>query len=324
MDACRNWFAAAAVALGLAAPVNAAEYNITVMPFGLPEYMSSWVNEMKQHPLVQDGTVELTVLDGRFDANVQSNQMDTAITRQADAVIFAPIDADAAAAPVARAAAAGIPVIGAVTAANSDQLTTYIGTNDVDGGRIITEKMVELLGGKGNVVMLEGPIGNSPQLRRREGIDSVLEANPGIKLLASKTANWSRAEGLSVMENWLSLYGDAINGVIAQNDEMALGAIQAIEAKGMTTDQIKVVSIDGIQDGVRAVKSRGLFTLYKSAHYEGQGALDLALRAVIGPSYVPRADIWSRDMDWKDGTARQYDVPWVPITPANADDYLKQ
>lgn len=299
------------------------EYRIALMPFGLPEYMSTFVNEIEQHPLVKDGTVKITVLDGRFDASVQSNQMDTLITQRVDAIIFSPIDADAAAAPVARAVAAGIPVVGAVTKANSDQMFAYIGTNDVDGGRIIAEHMASELKAKGNVVILEGPIGNSPQLLRREGIDGVLEKNPDVKLLASKTANWSRAEGLAVMENWLSLYGDAVNGVIAENDEMALGAIQAIEGKGLSTANVKVVAIDGIQDGIRAVKSHGLFTLYKSAHHEGQGALDLALRAVVGESYEPKADIWQSDMTWAGGTAKQYDVPWIEVTPANADTFLK-
>ncbi|WP_439615269.1 substrate-binding domain-containing protein [Shinella sp.] len=299
------------------------EYRIALMPFGLPEYMSTFVNEIEQHPLVKDGTVKITVLDGRFDASVQSNQMDTLITQRVDAIIFSPIDSEAATAPVARAAAAGIPVIGAVTKANSDQMFAYIGTNDVDGGRIIAEHMASELKGAGNVVILEGPIGNSPQLLRREGIDGVLAKNPELKLLASKTANWSRAEGLAVMENWLSLYGDAVNGVIAENDEMALGAIQAIEGKGLDTAKVKVVAIDGIQDGIRAVKSHGLFTLFKSAHHEGQGALDLALRAVVGESYEPKADIWQGDMTWAGGTAKQYDVPWIEITPANADKFLK-
>lgn len=301
----------------------AAQYKIALMPFGLPEYMSTFVNEIQQHPLVKDGTVEITVLDGRFDASVQSNQMDTLITQKVDAIIFSPIDADAAAAPVARAQAAGIPVVGAVTRANSDLLFAYVGTNDVEGGANITEHLVEELGGKGNVVILEGPIGNSPQLLRRQGIDSVLAKNPDIKLLASKTANWSRAEGLAVMENWLSLYGDQINGVIAQNDEMALGAIQALEAKGLTTKQVKVVSIDGIQDAVRAVKTHGLYTLFKSAHHEGQGALDLAVRAAAGDSYQPKADIWQSDMKWDGGTAKQYNVPWIAVTPENADKFLK-
>ena len=315
--------AATAAILASTTGTWAAQYKIALMPFGLPEYMSTFVNEIQQHPLVKDGTVEITVLDGRFDASVQSNQMDTLITQKVDAIIFSPIDADAAAAPVARAQAAGIPVVGAVTRANSDLLFAYVGTNDVEGGANITEHLVEELGGKGNVVILEGPIGNSPQLLRRQGIDSVLAKNPDIKLLASKTANWSRAEGLAVMENWLSLYGDQINGVIAQNDEMALGAIQALEAKGLTTKQVKVVSIDGIQDAVRAVKTHGLYTLFKSAHHEGQGALDLAVRAAAGDSYQPKADIWQSDMKWDGGTAKQYNVPWIAVTPENADKFLK-
>ncbi|WP_417269198.1 substrate-binding domain-containing protein [Celeribacter sp.] len=322
MRTTRTLLVTAAMALTLGAQAQAQEYQITLMPFGLPEYMSSWVDEMEQHPLVLDGTVELTVLDGRFDASVQSDQMDTAITRQADAIIFAPIDADAAAAPVARAAEAGIPVVGSVTAANSDQLFAYIGTNDVEGGRLITEEMVTLLNGEGNVVLLEGPIGNSPQLRRRAGIDEVLAENEGLNLLASKTANWSRAEGLAVMENWLSLYGDGINGVIAQNDEMGLGAIQAIEAAGYSTDQIRVVAIDGIQDGVRAVGSHGFYTLYKSAHHESNGALDLAMRAIVGEEYEPKSEIWEDNMTWDGGTAQQYDVPWIPVTSDNWQSFI--
>jgi len=316
------WLAAAALFMSTVSSWSA-QYKIALMPFGLPEYMSTFVNEIKQHPLVKDGTVDITVLDGRFDASVQSNQMDTLITQKVNAIIFSPIDADAAAAPVSRAAAAGIPVIGAVTRANSEQIFAYIGTNDVEGGADITEHLVKELGGKGNIVILEGPIGNSPQLLRRKGIDSMLAKNPGIKVVASKSANWSRAEGLAVMENWLSLYGEKIKGVIAENDEMALGAIQALLAKGLTTAQVKVVSIDGIQDALRAVKSNGLYTLYKSAHHEGQGALDLAMRAAAGPTYQPKVDIWRGDMKWQDGLGKQYDVPWIAVTPENADKFLK-
>lgn len=298
-------------------------YRIAVMPFGLPEYMSRWTNEMRQHPLVKDGTVKMTVLDGKFDAMVQSNQMDTAITEKYDAIIFAPIDFQAAVAPIARATAAKIPVVGSVTRAGSDKLFAYIGTNDIDGGRIEATQLVKQLNGKGNIVLLEGPIGNSPQLLRRQGINQVLAANPGIKLLAAKTANWSRAEGLTVMENWLSLYGDKINGIISENDEMALGAIEALRSKKIDPKTVAIVSIDGIPDGQRAVKDGNLFTLYKDAHSEGQGAMDLAIRAIVGESYQPKSDIWSKGMQWKSGTAKQYDVPWVPLTKANVDQFLK-
>lgn len=308
--------------MGLGNQASAEQYNITVMPFGLSEYMANWVDEIQKHPLVQDGTIKITVLDGKFDAATQSNQMDTVITQKADAVIFAPIDSDAAVAPIERAVAAGIPVITSVTGANTDKMYGDIVTNNVEGGKLITEEIVKMLGGKGNVVIQEGPIGNSPQIGRRKGIDEVLAANPGMALLAAKTANWSRAEGLANMENWLSLYGDKINGVIAQNDEMALGSIQALEAKGFTTDQIKVVSIDGINDGLRAAKDGKLFTLYKSAHMEGQGAVDLAMSAILGATYQPKADFWGKEIEWKDGTAKAYTVPWIPVTAENAEGLM--
>lgn len=310
--------------IGLGNQASAEQYDITVMPFGLSEYMANWVDEIQKHPLVQDGTIKITVLDGKFDAATQGNQMDTVITQKADAVIFAPIDSDAAVAPIERAVAAGIPVITSVTGANTDKMYGDIVTDNVEGGKLITTEIVKMMGGKGNVVVQEGPIGNSPQIMRRKGIDEVLAANPDVQLLAAKTANWSRAEGLANMENWLSLYGDQINGVIAENDEMALGSIQALEAKGFTTDQIKVVSIDGINDGLRAAKEGKLFTLYKPAHMEGQGAVDLAMSAIVGESYEPKADFWGKDMEWKDGTAKAYTVPWLPVTAENAEGLMKK
>jgi putative xylitol transport system substrate-binding protein len=299
-------------------------YRIAVMPFAVNEYMSRWVKEMQQHPLVKDGSVKLTVLDGKSDAMVQSNQFDTAITQKFDAIIVAPVDYQAAAAPIARAAAAKIPVVGSVTTANSDKLFAYVGTNDIEGGRLVATQLISQLRGKGNIVILEGPIGNSPQLMRRKGIDAVLAANPGIKVLASKPGNWSRAEGMSVTEDWLTRYGKTINGVISENDAMSLGAIEAFKLKQIDPKTVPVVSIDGDRGGQLAVKDGDLFTLYKDAHCEGQGALDLAVRAVAGPSYQPKSDCWAKTMQWKDGTAKQYDVPWVPLTKANVDTYLNK
>ena len=193
----------------------------------------------------------------------------------------------------------------------------------MESGRLINEHLVNKIGGKGNVVVLEGPIGQSSQIARRQGIDEVLSKHPEVKLLTSKPANWSRAEGLATMENWLSSYGDSINGVISENDEMALGAIEALDARGLTT-KVAVASVDGIQDGIRAVKSKGLFTVFKSAHAEGQGSLDVAMRAIIGDKFKPLSDVWSKTLDWKGGTEKRYVVPWAAVTPANADQFLKQ
>lgn len=322
-----NTLKIAAAGVALAATCHGAVaqtkvYRIAVMPFGLPEYMSKWSGQMQEHPMVKSGKVKMTVLDGKFDPLVQTNQMETVISGKYDAVIFAPMDFNAATAPIAKATAAKIPVVGSVTRADSDKLFAYVGTNDIEGGRMIAQHLVKQLGGKGNIVILEGPIGNSPQLLRQKGIQEVLAANPGIKVIADKTANWSRAEGLTVMENWLSAHAGKINGVIAHNDEMALGAITAMKLKNIDPKTIPVVAIDGIPDGQRAVKDGNLFTLYKDASAEGQGAMDLAIRAVMGTSYQPSASVWSEGLAWRDGAARQYDVPWIALTPANVGKYL--
>jgi putative xylitol transport system substrate-binding protein len=299
-------------------------YRIAVMPFGMTEYMSRWTNAMREHPSVKDGTVKMTVLDGKFDAMVQSDQIDTAIVQQYDAIIFAPMDYDAAGAPIARATEAKIPVVSSVTRAGSDQLFGYVGTNDVEGGRLIARLATKLLNGKGNVVLLEGPIGNSPQLLRRKGIDEVLAANPDIHLLASKTANWSRAEGLAVMENWLSLYGNKVQAIIAENDAMALGAIEALRSKNIDPKTVPVISLDGVPDAQRAVQDGLLYTFYKDPLAEGQGAMDLAIRSVAGPSFQPKAALWAEGTKWQDGLGKDYDVPWIPLTQENVANFQKQ
>lgn len=299
--------------------------RVGVTLFGLSEFMAGIAQGFEDHPAVKSGKIEVTVLDGRFDASVQAGQIDTMITQQYDAIIFAPLDAEAAAAPIARAAAAGIPVITAVTNANSDQVTASVAPEDELAGRLIAEEMVKRLGGKGNVVIQEGPIGNSPQILRRKGIDEVLAKYPDITVLASKTANWSRAESLTNMENWLSTYGDQINGVIAENDEMGIGSIGAITAKGLSTDTIKVVGIDGIPDGLRAVRDNDMYTLWRSPAMEAQAALDLAAHAVQGDAYQPGSEMWTvGKVDWKNGAESYYPVPWYPVDRTNVADFLKE
>lgn len=315
---------AIASALALSGALHAQDrpYRIGVSSFGsAAEYMAKWANEIKLHPAVKSGKVVLTVFDGKFDPLVQSNQVDSMITQKFDAIIIAPMDFSAGGAAVDRATAVGIPVVGSVTRAKSDRLSAYIGTNDVEGGKLITRGLAEKLGGKGNIVLLEGPIGNSPQLLRREGIDAALKEFPGLKLLASRSANWNRAEGQKVMENWLLAHPGKIQGVLAENDEMALGAIEAMKSAGLKAGSVPVLSIDGITDGVRAVRDGQLqSTLYKDAHMEGQGALDLALRALVGSAYKPQSDIWGKGMTWS-ASDKAFDVPWKPITAANAQQF---
>jgi ribose transport system substrate-binding protein len=113
--------------------------------------------------------------------------------------------------------------------------------------------MADRLGGKGNIVILQGPLGGSGEINRGKGIDQVLAKYPDIKVLAKDTANWKRDEAVNKMKNWISSFGPQINGVVAQNDDMGLGALQALKEANRT--EVPIVGIDGIEDGLNAVKS---------------------------------------------------------------------
>jgi ribose transport system substrate-binding protein len=114
------------------------------------------------------------------------------------------------------------------------------------------EMMAKQLGGKGNIVVLQGPLGGSGEINRGKGIDQVLAKNPNIKVLAKDTANWKRDEAVNKMKNWISAFGDKIDGVVSENDDMGLGALQALKEANKT---VPIVGIDGIEDGLNAVKS---------------------------------------------------------------------
>lgn len=285
------------------------------------EYMRLWSTALERHPAVVDKMVEITIFDGNYDASVQYSQFETMVSQGYDAILFVPIDIEAGVAAVDIAAASEIPVVGSNTRVKSDKLYSYIGSDDVVSGGMEAQYVVDGIGGSGNVVIIEGPIGQSAQIERRKGNLQILEQNPGVQLLEMKTANWSRAEALSLMEDWLNAYPNQINGVIGQNDEMALGAIQAIKQAGLSVDDFAIAGIDGVTDAMYAVKNNEMTSILQDAVGQAQGALDLALRAVIGDEYEPKADVW-QNLDWKGGTEKIYNVPWVPITEDNVDDLL--
>lgn len=314
---------AAGVLVAQAGVSQEKKYTIGAASFGeSAEYMHTWTSEMKNHPWVKSGRVKLVIFDGNFDPLVQANQVETMITQKFDAIVIAPFDLDASAPPIDKAVAAGIPVIGSALKTKSSKLTSQIIVDDVEGGRLIAVEVGKRLGGKGNIALLEGPIGQSAQIERRRGIDAGLKQSPGLKLLVEKSGNWSRAEGQKLMENWLSAYPNQINGVLAENDEMALGAIEAMKAKQINLAKVPVIAIDGIPDGKRAVADGAMtMTLYKYARAEGQGALDLALRALVGPTYQPQSEIWKDLMKWEGGTAKNYTVPWLMLDKANVAKY---
>ncbi len=305
-----------------------APYKIGAAVYGLQaEYMQLWTTALENHPAVVDGTVELTVFDGRYDASVQQGQFETMVTQGFDGIIFVPIDVEAGAVAVDFATASGIPVVGSNTRVNTDQLLSYVGSDDVEAGRLQAEGVLELMGNEGNVVILEGPLGQSAQIQRREGNLAAIEAQEGITVLEMQTANWSRAEALTRMENWLVTHGDEIDGVIGQNDEMALGAIEAMRARGVELDSMPTSGIDGITDALLAVQSGELdFSLLQDARGQAEGSLDVLLKSIIGDDYEPLGELWTRypELEFADGGAKEYNVPWTRISPENVETLLEE
>jgi len=289
------------------------------------EFVQLWVRAINEHPAVASGQAKVTIFDGRYSATTQNNQFDTIIAQKFDAIIFIPIDAQAGAAAVQKAHDAGIPVIVSNASVRSNLQNCYIGSNDVLGGEMEAEAVVKKLNGKGNVVIFDGPVGQSAQIERSQGIKNVLAKYPDVKVLDEKTANWSRTEALNLMQNWLTAHPGQINGIIGENDEMALGAIKALQAANIDPASMAIAGIDGVSDAINAVKSGQMASILQDANAQAQGALDLALRAKLGPSYQPQSSIWKQyadKMTWDDGTAKNYAVPWTVVSKGNADQLL--
>lgn len=222
---------------------------------------------------------ELVVYDGNYDPSTQISQVETMISDGVDGIILNPQDAEACAPCVDKAVEAGIPIVGVNTRVKSDKLTSYVGSQDVTAGEMEMQKIVDLLGGKGKIVIIEGPMGQSAQIERREGIQNILDKNPGIEVLAEKTANWSRSEGMTVMENWLQAF-DQIDAVVAENDEMALGAREAVKA---ANKEIPAVGVDGITDALSAIKAGDLVaSMFQDGAGQGSKSVEVLVQAIKG------------------------------------------
>lgn len=252
----------------------------------------------------EENGINYVSYDGNNDASTQLSQVETMIADGVDAIILNPQDADACVACVEVAEEAGIPVIGVNTMVNTDKLTAYVGSQDVGAGEEIMQFMIDYMGNdEFNIVVLEGPMGQSAQLQRWEGINNVLADHENIEILAYDTANWSRSEAMTLMETWLTTYGEEINAVVAENDEMALGARQAIEAEGY---DIPCIGIDGITDAVTAVQNGGMIASdFQDAEGQISGAIDAAI-AYLNGEEVDK-EIW---------------IPFQMITPENAEEYV--
>jgi inositol transport system substrate-binding protein len=223
--------------------------------------------------------VRLIVNDAQRSAERQIQQVESFIAQQVDAIVVNPCEVEASSPAVDKALAAGIPVVN-VNSVTKSAPTAFVGSRDEESARLAMEYIATRLNGKGNVVMMHGYMGQAAQLQRDAGAREVLAKHPGLRLLAEQTAKWDRAEAVSLMENWLQARGDQIDAVFAQNDEMAMGALLAVE-QAKRKDKIIVVGVDAIADALQAVQDGRLdATVFQDAKGQGGQAIETAVKLV--------------------------------------------
>jgi inositol transport system substrate-binding protein len=272
-------------------------------------------NGMQDYAKTKPG-VSLQVEDAQNDVGKQLNQMQNFIAEKVDAIIVNPVDTDATPKMSKLAAAAGIPLVYVnrmPADANLPQKVSFVGSDERLSGTMEATQTCKLLGGKGSIVILMGELSNQAARQRTADVEAVLKTPDcaGIKLLEKQTGNWSRTEGTDLVTNWISA-GIAPDAIVSNNDEMAIGAIQALKAAGkpigVGPGKTMVAGIDATQDGLAAMKSGTLaVTVFQDAAGQGRGAVDTALKLAAGEPV--------EKMVW---------VPFELVTPDTMDKYTKK
>lgn len=282
---------------------TAKKIRVGVTVYNMSSFITQGKEGMESYAAAND--VELLWNSANNDVATQASQVESLINQKVDAIIIVPVQADSLGPQLQAAKDAGIPVLAVnTTLSNEELITSAVLPDDVAAGAQEMQMMADKLGGKGNIVILQGPLGSSPELDRTKGIESVLAKYPNIKVLAKDTANWARDEAVNKVKNWISSFGGDINGIVAENDDMGLGAVQALKEAGKT---VPVVGIDGIEDGLRAVES-GAFIGSSLQHgrVELAAGLGAALKVIKGEPFE-----------------KNYVYTMPPITPENVGQYVK-
>ncbi|MFJ7953391.1 ribose ABC transporter substrate-binding protein RbsB [Lysinibacillus sp. NPDC096418] len=220
---------------------------------------------------------KLTVADAQDNASKQTSDVEDLIQQGVDVLLINPVDSAAVASAVEAANAAGIPVITVDRTSEGGEVVSHIASDNVAGGELAGEYLTELVGKGAKIVELEGVAGSSAARDRGDGFNKAIDGQ--LKVVAKLTANFNRAEGLTVMENILQANPNVV-GVFAHNDEMALGAVEAIAATGK---DIKVIGFDATDDAQAAVKAGTLAaTVAQKPEVIGSKAIETAIQYLKG------------------------------------------
>jgi ribose transport system substrate-binding protein len=236
--------------------------------------------------------VDLVVLDARNEVGKQMSDVEDMIVQDLDGVLLVPINVEALVPAVEELNEAGIPVVTVDRKIVGAPYLCHVGADNVEGGRMAGEFIAHLLGGEGKVIELTGTPGSSPAIDRGTGFNEVIGQYPKIEIIAQQTGQFTRAEGMSVMENLIQAYPE-FDAVFAHNDDMAMGALEAIKGSGLDLDDVIVVGFDAIEDALVAV-ARGELeaTIEQQPKQQAKSAFKILVDYVRDGIEPPAQDIY--------------------------------
>jgi len=266
-------------------------------------------NGMSDYAKTQPG-LTLQIEDAKNDVSKQISQVQNFIANGVTAIIVNPVDTSATTAITRAAADAGVPLVYVNRLpADVEKLgpkAAFVGSDEKESGTLEAKEICKLLGGKGSILVMQGELSNQAAVQRTLDVHDVLKTPDcsGIKIIAEQTANWDRTQAQNLMTNWLSK-GLQYDAVVANNDEMAIGALQAMKAAGVDTKKAIVGGVDATQDALASLKSGDLkVSVFQDAAGQGKGAVDAALALAAG-----------KKVD------RIVNVPFQLVTPANLNQF---
>lgn len=281
-----------------------------VIGAALPDFDDKWLSYLqdgiKEYEESQEN-VEVIYVDAMNDPAQQLSQVENFIQQQVDAILMVPVDTVSAPGIVEQANSADIPIVIVNRYFEGvEEATAYVGSESIEAGKMQMEEVAKLLDGKGNIAIMNGMMGHEAQIMRTEGNKQVIEEYPDLEIVLEGTAEWDRDQGMALMENWLQS-GQEIDAVVANNDEMAIGAIMALEAQGKL-DDVVVAGVDATKDALEYVQSGKLdVTVFQDPWGQGGGGLEIAVKAAKGEEV--------EQLNW---------VPYELVTKDNVEEYVKK
>lgn len=252
--------------------------------------------------LGDDVTVEY--VDAKEDMAKQMDQVENFLVQGMDAIVIVPVDTSATSKITELCQEDKVPLVYVNrNPGNLPEGVYYVGSEEIVAGRLQMEFLSEKLGGKGKVAVLMGKLDNEGAIKRTEGVEEISAKYDSIEIVDKQTGKWQRAEGMAVTEDWLNRFGDDLKAIASNNDDMALGAIQALKDSNRT--DVMVVGVDATPDGLAALEAGDLAaTVFQDAAGQGGGSIETALKAVKGETVDQ--EVW---------------IPFKLVTPENLSDF---